>query len=188
MFFVLKKRKIVAIVILYSALYLMLYLNSRFKMNELNTKLKVNVLFWTKYYDSDHFVRGHEKGLFQDCPSLADRCRLTNDRSLIEESAAVIFHMRDFNVADLPKFRSPEQRWVFFLMESPPHTHREEILKNLPPKYQFNWTMTYRFERVFYFLLFSRVIWSCFWLLQKGFGYRNALRSVCSRAVQETIT
>jgi len=149
MFFALKKRKIVAIVIVYSALYLMLNLTSRFKMNELNTK--VNVLFWTKYYDSDHFVRGHEKGLFQDCPALADRCILSNDRSLIEESAAVIFHMRDFNIDDLPKFRSPEQRWVFFLMESPPHTHREEMLKYLPPKYFFNWTMTYRFERVFFY-------------------------------------
>ena len=104
----------------------------------------VSVLFWTKYYGEDSNVKGHNEGMRWGCPALADRCQVTNNRSLIEESAAVVFHMRDFSVDDLPKFRSPKQRWVFYLIESPPHTHLEEILKNLPPKYQFNWTMTYR--------------------------------------------
>ena len=109
------------------------------------------VLFWTKYFDSDKFVLDNMEGMFKYCPAPANRCRLTNNRSLIEESAALIFHIRDFNVDDLPKFRSPEQRWVFFLMESPKYTHKDEILKNLHPNYTFNWTLTYRLKRISYF-------------------------------------
>ena len=105
---------------------------------------KVSVLFWTKYFGSDNYVQENTEGMFKYCPAPANRCQLTNDRSLIEESAAVIYHIRDFDVDDLPKFRSPKQRWVFFLMESPRYTHKDEILKNLSQKYRFNWTMTYR--------------------------------------------
>lgn len=102
------------------------------------------VLFWTKYFESDSFVQGNTHGMFKYCTAPANRCRLTNNRSLIEQSAAVVYHIRDFSVDDLPKFRSPKQRWVFFLMESPKYTHKDEMLKNLTEKNYFNWTMTYR--------------------------------------------
>ena len=119
---------------------------------------KVSVLFWTKYYGEDSNVRGHNEGMAGHCPALADRCQLTNNRSQIEESAAVIFHMRDFNVDDMPKFRSPEQRWVFYLIESPPHTHNEETLKNLPQQFLFNWTLTYRLNTSNKILFLSAVL------------------------------
>ena len=118
------------------------------------------MLFWTLYYTGESnngIIWEQNSAMAGDCPSLADRCRLTNNRSLIEESLVVIFHMHDFDVDDLPKFRSPEQRWVFFNMESPLHTRKDAILKNLPQKYQFNWTLTYRLESA-YLIVFRPLI------------------------------
>ena len=104
----------------------------------------VMILFWTKYYGSDNFIQNHGESIFHLCPEVAERCQLTNNRSLIHKSDAIIFHIRDLDINDMPKYRSPEQRWIFFLIESPRHTHKEEILKNLPPEFLFNWTLTYR--------------------------------------------
>ena len=87
----------------------------------------------------------YNNAIFEMCPASANRCRLTNNRSLIEQSDAIIFHIRDLNVAsDMPTFRSAQQRWVFYIVESPPHTFQEETLKYLPQHYWFNWTFTYR--------------------------------------------
>jgi len=88
------------------------------------------MLFCTTYYSGDgsKLIFELNKGLFQDCSALADCCRLTNDRSLIEQSAAVLFYMPDFIVDDLPSFRSPKQRWIFFTWESPRLTGKNEEL------------------------------------------------------------
>jgi hypothetical protein len=79
------------------------------------------------------------------CPPPINRCRLTNNRSLIHQSEAIIFHIRDLEGISWPEYRSPEQRWVFWNLESPIHTFNEKQLKNLPPHLHFNWTLTYRY-------------------------------------------
>ena len=118
----------------------------------------VLILFWTKYFESETtvgggsesftFIQTMAEGMFEKCPQPANRCRLTNNRSLIEQSEAVIFHIRDLNGNQWPKFRSPEQRWIFFNMESPHHTRNEQLLKSLPSHLHFNWTLTYRYARI----------------------------------------
>ena len=86
------------------------------------------------------------------CPKSNYTCRLTSDRSLIEQSDAVIFYAFTLNVtSDMPKFRSPQQQWIFFNLEPP--TGRQGILekqlKNLPPHLWFNLTFTYRYVKNF---------------------------------------
>ena len=139
--------------------------NSARKSND-----EILVLFWTSYYHSIDYV-GFESerywfskkapdnritdnvydGPFHRCENpVARRCVLTNNRSLLQQSAAVIFHIRDLHLSiDMPWYRSPQQRWVFYLHESPIYTRQNfnqhlDNLPNLPDQLRFNWTMTYR--------------------------------------------
>ena len=137
---------------------------------------QIVVLFWTSYYQDVDFVGfDAEKywfwkkapgnritdnvydGPFNRCENpIARRCLLTNNRSFLQQSSAVVFHTRDLNLSnDMPWFRSPQQRWIFYFHESPVWRPHNEIFKetfnqilqslpNLPERYRFNWTMTYR--------------------------------------------
>ena len=124
---------------------------------------QVVILFWTKYFGKSDFFSDRTRVFrfsrnlsepFERCEEPeAHRCVITNNRSLLGESDAVIFHIRDLNIDnDMPFRRWPNQRWIFYLLESPPHTGKrnqrhkaKQQLMNLPHSYRFNWTMTYRF-------------------------------------------
>ena len=83
------------------------------------------------------------------CPKTESQCRMIFNKSLIEESDAVLFNTfyLDNPVANMPKFRSPEQQWIFFILE-PPTARRqlEQNIQNLPPHLWFNLTFTYRYR------------------------------------------
>lgn len=56
------------------------------------------------------------------------------------EFDAIVFHLRTFNIEDLPPNRGHNQRWIFWSLESPQYNMQDIYpLDNL-----FNWTMTYR--------------------------------------------
>ena len=96
------------------------------------------VLFWTSFFDRDDFNVGMETTPFLKCP--VKQCFTTNDRRLLNQSDAVIFHIRDLDMNDLPYMRLGHQRWIFYLLESPINTFNSlQKLTNM-----FNWTMTYR--------------------------------------------
>ncbi len=116
---------------------------------------QVFIVLWTKMFTKDNLVydvtntfyfdaNGYAEGMFDSCQPPANRCRVTNNRSLIEQSEAVLFHIQDVKGIKWPEFRSPEQRWIFFNTESPLHTYTGDQLKNLSPHLHFNWTFTYR--------------------------------------------
>lgn len=93
------------------------------------------ILFWTSFFGRPQ----HLDGLGQ-CPEL--NCMLTNDRSYLNQSSALIFHMRDFDWNNFPRYRYQWQRYVFELAESPHHTFLD--LRSMAGR--FNWTMTYRLD------------------------------------------
>ena len=66
-------------------------------------------------------------------------CVIFDDKRLLLESDAVIFHGRDMPDV-LPTHRTSNQRWVYFIQENPHYTSPK------PSKYNgiFNWTMTYK--------------------------------------------
>ena len=74
----------------------------------------------------------------QLCP--VSNCVLSDDRRLVAQSAAVIFHAIDFDANDLPPERDSEQYYVFFTLESPQHSTGPDL-----PDF-FNLTFTYRFD------------------------------------------
>ncbi|XP_013921301.1 PREDICTED: alpha-(1,3)-fucosyltransferase 4-like [Thamnophis sirtalis] len=69
-------------------------------------------------------------------------CSLSTNRSLLPQAHAVLFHHRDLQshgLAQLPRQRPRDQRWVWMNFESPSHTGGLRDLGGL-----FNWTMSYR--------------------------------------------
>ena len=107
--------------------------------------------FWKKDPDRYRITDNVYDGPFNRCENpVARRCLLTNNRSFLTQSSAVMFHIRDLHLGfDMPWFRSPKQRWIFYNHESPvwtrqPFNQMLQSLPNLPDHYRFNWTMTYR--------------------------------------------
>jgi alpha-1,3-fucosyltransferase len=113
--------------------------------NETFAKKEKIILFWTTWYIKNYwpgFKDGFDNGQINKCP--ISNCLLTNNRSLFNESHAVIFHMQpgDFYVGDLPKHRYPHQRFVMYFFE-PIMFSRRKIFDSVPAHY-FNWTFTFR--------------------------------------------
>ncbi|XP_049273418.1 alpha-(1,3)-fucosyltransferase C-like [Rhipicephalus sanguineus] len=76
--------------------------------------------------------------LVENCSA---KCVVTNDLCLLDFSDAVVFHLPDFRIWDLPPRRHSWQRWVFHMMETPKSI---EYVDLNPVRDIFNWTMTYR--------------------------------------------
>ncbi|KAI9559152.1 hypothetical protein GHT06_015941 [Daphnia sinensis] len=102
------------------------------------------ILLWNKYPDGRDFRigAGHHRLRDSGCPVW--QCETTLDRTKIRQADAVVFHLRSWRKNDLPKQRSPHQRYIFWSRESPVWRHRlydTELMAHF-----FNWTMTYRWD------------------------------------------
>lgn len=76
------------------------------------------------------------------CPFLSNYCDITTDMNRFSEADAVVYHLRDNIDQKLAREkRRPNQRLVFTLWESPPHTPDLSPYRGF-----FNWTMSYRFK------------------------------------------
>lgn len=96
------------------------------------------ILLWTPFYDKWDYQHGNPN----QCP-VEKSCQVTNDRSKLKESDAIVFHLRDLDLTDLPPYRHPRQRWVLFNLEPPPYSY---FLGFRFMNQMFNWTMTYRLD------------------------------------------
>ncbi|GAB6032333.1 Alpha-(1,3)-fucosyltransferase 9 [Chamberlinius hualienensis] len=119
---------------------------------EASTKLKksAKILFWSPCYGLNENWKWwfNPKALNDLCPNF--HCDYTIDKSQLNSSDAVVFMIYAGNMltdpsqsdftSQFPQYRRPDQRWVYFTIEPP----------NISPKDQsgfnglFNWTMTYR--------------------------------------------
>lgn len=83
------------------------------------------ILAWTKIFSKDFLIYHKHKVIasqqaFSACPVYKD-CEWTIDRSEIQEADSVLFHIfpQDFSLDDLPDYRTNQQNWIFFNLESP---------------------------------------------------------------------
>jgi hypothetical protein len=110
---------------------------------ELNDDKTYRILFWTKYFSSNDWL----KFSLKDLKCQYSNCILTEERNNFNISDAVVFHWRDINADDLPLYNSTLQKWVLFNLESPNYTPIDQIL---PLIKHIDWTMTYRMDSDIY--------------------------------------
>lgn len=82
-----------------------------------------------------HIPRGQTLFKEQKCSTQA--CELTDDRSKLSEADVVVFQ----HPPGAMSFRSPQQIWALFMLESPYHTPSLASSRAV-----FNWTATYRHD------------------------------------------
>ncbi|XP_047470885.1 alpha-(1,3)-fucosyltransferase C-like isoform X1 [Penaeus chinensis] len=104
------------------------------------------ILFWNDDYHNKHFGFGFGHAPFVRAGCRVDGCLTTGERGrfLPEELDAVVWHFRSDDKS-LPGRRSPHTRYVFWLLESPPHLYGDISRFDSI----FNWTMTYRLDSEF---------------------------------------
>lgn len=102
------------------------------------------ILVWNNGYGQKRmgFDEGQESFLLHKCE--VNTCYITADRSYLPVNSfdAVIFHLRPTDPQDLPKMRSPKQRWIMYEVESASYLYQDLAYYDGV----FNWTMTYRLD------------------------------------------
>ncbi|KRX77732.1 Alpha-(1,3)-fucosyltransferase C [Trichinella sp. T6] len=112
-----------------------------FSLAECVSEEKINILMWTHYSDANI-----TNDFLKFCPE--QKCQLTYDRRMLNNSAAVVFYDRTVDVNDLPPQRLDKQHFVFFLMETPYYKSLEAFDKLKRNFYTL--TMTYRTDSDIY--------------------------------------
>ncbi|XP_076448319.1 alpha-(1,3)-fucosyltransferase 7-like [Babylonia areolata] len=107
-----------------------------------NVSIK-RILRWSGFF-FDMTWEDTDDRYFASCAE--SRCTMTNDRSLVEQSDAVLFHAHDvFNFWRsyvMPESRLPHQVWILYYLEPPTRTP----LSMGPLAGVFNWTAGYRLD------------------------------------------
>ena len=112
-------------------------------------ELKI-ILFWNSFFGAadHHFGLGQKPLIDAKCP--VTKCFFTHNRDLFNRSEAIIFSIEGIDLNDLPNYRFPHQRFVFYEMESPATTSKQALYHNKTRFSFFNWTMTYRLDSDIY--------------------------------------
>ena len=135
--------------------YIALYQNKSLNFECLNkNKDKKLILFWNKFFKDPSFGYGigaSEPFRNHNCP--VTNCETTIDKKRLRESDIIVFHMRN-PIYKLPKYRNPNQQWVFLLYESPKHSDDFNQYNN-----KFNATATYRYSSDYIYIANSLVDW-----------------------------
>lgn len=106
--------------------------------NSLPEELKT-ILLWTPFFGVKNYLLPLER---YGCS--VSNCIITSDRSMLSAADAVIFHVRDTNIYDLPKKRyHRNQKYILLHHEAPPATPRD-VMRELSGL--INWTVTYRLD------------------------------------------
>ncbi|XP_013393546.1 alpha-(1,3)-fucosyltransferase C-like [Lingula anatina] len=108
-----------------------------------HTKSDKIILLWNSFWDMPGWGIGLGGEPFQRLRCPVKNCQISEDRSRLNESDAILFHIHQLKADDRPRFRFPHQRWVFWMLESPGWSHNYQYQKW---NGLFNWTMTYRLD------------------------------------------
>ncbi|XP_022779779.1 alpha-(1,3)-fucosyltransferase 7-like [Stylophora pistillata] len=129
-----------------------LFFNSEPQTRRSRNDLKL-VLFYTTLFGErpwQGLINDYNFTNWNGIPCGVQACRISYNRKDLDRSDAVIFHGRDLpsvhHMKRIMKYKTPHQRWVYFIHESPKFTYYEPWLYNG----FFNWTMSYRRDSDFF--------------------------------------
>lgn len=113
--------------------------NDQSMINATNVSTKV-ILLWTPFFGVSQYIIPLNR-----TTCTVTSCIFTSDRKLYPTADALIFHIRDVELNDLPdeSLRKHHQLWIMLLHESPEFTPKD-VIKALNGK--INLTMTHRFD------------------------------------------
>ena len=107
------------------------------------------ILMWNDAYGVREYDIGHGREPFYKYKCPETRCVATANRTYlpsVDQFDAVLIHQRSFDWQDLPKKRSPKQRWIHWCVEAAQYVYMDiHELDGI-----FNWTMTYKRTSDFY--------------------------------------
>ena len=143
-----------------------------------NTKY---ILFWNEAYGSTKYGVCCGRKPFAKCK--VKDCHMTDKRDLLKDVTKynlIQFHQRSIVDYDLPRERSPNQRYMMWMMESASYLFSFDSMNYGD---FFNWTLTYRKDSDFY-RPYGKLIQSkplpfdsnnekAFWNHLKAFGSKN---------------
>ncbi|CAH1797409.1 unnamed protein product [Owenia fusiformis] len=96
----------------------------------------INILAWTIH----HGAPEHEgMSPFNKCPIFRN-CNITNDKSLLDNTEYLLFHVSNINSQILPPYQKPNQKWIMHTKEPPTRWYFKKVLL---VKDHINFTMSY---------------------------------------------
>lgn len=101
------------------------------------------ILFWTPFFDWKDFQFGLGQEPFIRAGCRFTNCLTTDDRRLVNQSEALLFHPTDFYMDEVPLYRMPHQRYIFTYFEALASERALPVFHESPKGF-FNWTMTHR--------------------------------------------
>ena len=113
---------------------------------QLQEELVKTVLYWNSFFNIRDFTLGFGRQPMIDAQCRVDACSFTDNRTLFNQSDVVVFSFQNMSLTDLPLYRFPHQRFVFYEMESPENTDPRPMEKDFIRYGFFNWSMTYRLD------------------------------------------
>lgn len=111
------------------------YLEKVKQLKSMDKKIKI-ILMWTKYLKN---LVSKYNNMLNECP--IDNCFFTSQKTLLNHSNAIVFHINDIHLNDFPGIRFPNQKWIFYSMEPPIESNFNGF--NFI-SHMFNLTWTYR--------------------------------------------
>ncbi|CAF0862106.1 unnamed protein product [Rotaria sordida] len=103
-----------------------------------NKKTNYTILEYTTVFNAPKFCGKSQDFIFgKQCPY--QNCRYTCNRNFSSFADVLLMHRSDINFNQLPIERNPEQIWLYW-HDEPGGVQKQAI------SYQFNWTISYRFN------------------------------------------
>jgi alpha-1,3-fucosyltransferase len=99
------------------------------------------ILYWNKVFNDSDMRFGFGQEPFINAGCKISNCIATNNRSLFNQSVAVIIHAGNYEERDLPHYRFSYQRFIFLNHETLPGM---SYLPCFSRPHFYNWTMSHR--------------------------------------------
>ena len=143
------------------------------------------ILYYTKFFGSTYWYNKDENAVYandfnsNNCPLLVNTCRVTIDHKFFPESDAALFHLREsINYKKLNDLkRQPNQRFVFFLKESPVHS---PVLSSEQHSHIFNYTQTYRPDSDITATTLQNLFWLFNYKIYPDYDFKSIMKTKIS--------